>query len=86
MKYRFDAVIIGGGASGLMCAISAKRKNPALNIGIIEKNDRVGKKLLSTGNGRCNLTNSNVGVNRYVGNADKLLSATYCVLTATNSA
>lgn len=75
MKYRFDAVIIGGGASGLMCAISAKRKNPALNIGIIEKNDRVGKKLLSTGNGRCNLTNSNVGVNRYVGNADKLLSA-----------
>ena len=75
MKYRFDAVIIGGGASGLMCAIAAKKKNPSLEIAIIEKNDRVGKKLLSTGNGRCNLTNDNVGVDRYVGSADKLLSA-----------
>lgn len=74
MKYRFDAVIIGGGASGLMCAIAAKKKNPSLEIAIIEKNDRVGKKLLSTGNGRCNLTNDNVGVDRYVGSADKLLS------------
>ena len=75
MKYRFDAVIIGAGASGLMCAIAAKRKNPSLKIAIIEKNDRVGKKLLSTGNGRCNLTNENVSVSRYVGSADKLLSA-----------
>ena len=75
MKYRFDAVIIGGGASGLMCAIAAKKKNPSLEIAIIEKNDRIGKKLLSTGNGRCNLTNDNVGVDRYVGSADKLLSA-----------
>ena len=75
MKYKFDAVIIGGGASGLMCAIAAKRKNPSLKIAIIEKNDRVGKKLLSTGNGRCNLTNDNVSVSRYVGSADKLLSA-----------
>ena len=74
MKYRFDAVIIGGGASGLMCAIAAKKKNLSLEIAIIEKNDRVGKKLLSTGNGRCNLTNNNIGVDRYVGSADKLLS------------
>ena len=55
---QFDAVIIGGGASGLMCAVAAKLKNSKLNIAIIEKNDRVGKKLLSTGNGRCNLTNN----------------------------
>lgn len=75
MKYTFDAVIIGGGASGLMCAIAAKRKKPDIKIAIIEKNDRVGKKLLSTGNGRCNLTNENVGVSRYVGSSDKLLSA-----------
>ncbi len=75
MKYRFDAVIIGGGASGLMCAIAAKKKNPSLEIARIDKNDRVGKKLLSTGNGRCNLTNDTVGVVRYVGSTDKLLSA-----------
>lgn len=67
MEQNFDAVIIGGGASGLMCAISAKLNNPKLNIAILEKNDRVGKKLLSTGNGRCNLTNKNVSGDKYTG-------------------
>ncbi len=69
---KFDAVIIGGGASGLMCAAAAKIHNPKLNIAVIEKNDRVGKKLLATGNGRCNLTNKNVAARFYTGSfADK---------------
>ena len=76
MKQHYDAIIIGGGASGLMCAIAAKRKNPRMSVAIIEKNDRVGKKLLSTGNGRCNLTNADVAPDKYVGNgAKKLVSA-----------
>lgn len=62
-----DVIIIGGGASGLMCAISAKQKNKNISVAIIEKNDRVGKKLLSTGNGRCNLTNKNITANNYCG-------------------
>lgn len=66
MNY-YDAVIIGGGAAGLMCAISAKQKNVNKKIALIEKNDRVGKKLLSTGNGRCNLTNQNINIDRYSG-------------------
>ena len=73
MKQHFDAIIIGGGASGLMCSIAAKRKNPRMSVAIIEKNDRVGKKLLSTGNGRCNLTNANVAPDKYVGNGAKKL-------------
>ena len=44
MKHIYDAVIIGGGASGLMCAVAAKQKNSKLKIAVIEKNDRVGKK------------------------------------------
>lgn len=64
---KFDAAVIGGGASGLMCAISAKQNNPALKIAIIERNERVGKKLLSTGNGRCNLTNKNISEHFYKG-------------------
>lgn len=72
MKMQFDAAIIGGGASGLMCAVAAKLKNSKLNIAIIEKNDRVGKKLLSTGNGRCNLTNKNVAADKYKGSFDGL--------------
>ncbi len=51
----YDALIIGGGASGLMCAIAAKRKKPRLRVAVLEKNDRVGKKLLATGNGRCTM-------------------------------
>lgn len=71
MNYKFDAVIIGGGAAGLLCAIAAKRKNPAVKIAVIEKNDRVGKKLLSTGNGRCNLTNLHTGADKYCGSFQK---------------
>ena len=48
-------MIIGGGASGIVSAISAARMGA--NVTIIEQKDRVGKKILSTGNGRCNLTN-----------------------------
>ena len=55
-----------------MCAVAAKLKNSKLNIAVIEKNDRVGKKLLSTGNGRCNLTNKNVAADKYKGTFDGL--------------
>ena len=67
MNNRFDALIIGAGASGMLCAIAAKKKNPQLRVAIIEKNDRVGKKLLATGNGRCNLTNLHIDAAKYVG-------------------
>ena len=52
-----DVLIIGGGASGLVCAIATKLQKPNYKITVLEKNDRVGKKLLATGNGRCNLGN-----------------------------
>ena len=48
-------VIIGGGASGLTAAIGGARNGARVTI--VEHMDRVGKKILSTGNGRCNLTN-----------------------------
>ncbi len=49
--------IIGGGASGITAAITVKRENPNASVMIFEHKDLPGKKLLSTGNGRCNLTN-----------------------------
>ena len=49
-------LIIGGGASGLMAAIMAAREGAEVTI--LEHMDRVGKKILSTGNGRCNMTRS----------------------------
>ncbi|MFA7528990.1 MAG: aminoacetone oxidase family FAD-binding enzyme [Bacilli bacterium] len=50
-------IIVGGGASGLVCAIRLKQVAPDIKITILEKSDRVGKKILKTGNGRCNLSN-----------------------------
>lgn len=49
--------IIGGGPSGMLCAIFAKRNNPEASVTIFEKNEKLGKKLYITGKGRCNITN-----------------------------
>lgn len=66
-----DIAIIGGGASGLAAAIAIKKYSDH-NVTILEKQSRVGKKILSTGNGRCNLTNSNISKDCYNGNLDLL--------------
>lgn len=51
-------IVIGGGASGLMAAITAK--DFGADVAIVEGTDRVGKKILTTGNGRCNISNSSI--------------------------
>lgn len=61
MKKR--VLIIGGGASGLMAAIMAAREGAQVTI--LEHMDRVGKKILSTGNGRCNITNLSLEPEHY---------------------
>ena len=53
----YDLLVVGGGAAGMMAALSAKEENA--NVCILEKNSILGKKILSTGNGRCNFTNEN---------------------------
>ncbi len=63
----YDVAIIGGGAAGLFAAVMLKQKNSALNIVVLESLDRVGKKLITTGNGRCNITNRFADVSRYHG-------------------
>ena len=55
---RMTTIIIGAGASGLACAIRLKVNNPQNDVIILERLNQVGKKLLATGNGRCNLTNT----------------------------
>lgn len=52
----YDTIIIGGGVSGLMAAVSASDNNKSVLI--IEKNNRLGKKLIISGGGRCNVTNN----------------------------
>lgn len=62
-----NVIIIGGGAAGLCSAIAIKQKNPALSVRLLEALPRVGKKLATTGNGRCNITNKNILKERYHG-------------------
>ena len=65
--------IIGGGASGLACAIEIMKtvKNrDDVKVTVIEKLPRVGKKILVTGNGRCNLTNMNSASSGFRGDTD----------------
>lgn len=59
-----DIAIIGGGASGIMSALAAASM---CNVTIYESGDRLGKKILSTGNGRCNLSNANTSAKDYHG-------------------
>ncbi len=62
-----DIIIIGGGAAGLLSAVYLKKQNPRLQIRVLEGLPRVGKKLLLTGNGRCNISNKNITLSRYHG-------------------
>ena len=60
-----DVIIIGGGASGMMAALAAAENG--CRVTLLERQSRVGRKLLATGNGRCNLTNHNASPARYHG-------------------
>lgn len=60
--------VIGGGAAGIISAITCARAlGKGSKVAIIEKQTRVGRKLLATGNGRCNITNRNVSPEHYYG-------------------
>ena len=51
----YDGIVIGGGPAGMFAAITAARQGA--KVLLLERNDRLGKKLLITGKGRCNVTN-----------------------------
>src|ERR1700761_7763806 len=55
MTYSFDELILGGGAAGLMCAIEAGKRGR--RVAVLERAERLGKKILISGGGRCNFTN-----------------------------
>lgn len=64
---KYDVIIVGGGASGMFSALVIKRYRPDLKVAVIEQLPRVGKKLIVTGNGRCNISNTDLSINRYHG-------------------
>ena len=65
MQMKKQIGVIGGGAAGMMAAITAAKEGAQVTI--LERNDRVGKKILQTGNGKCNLGNRALSVECYHG-------------------
>ena len=57
---KYEVIIIGAGASGMMCALNSTKQTL-----LIEASDRIGKKILATGNGKCNLTNDKIDARYY---------------------
>lgn len=75
---QYDLAVIGGGAAGLMTAITyareMRRQKKRVSAVLLEGNAKVGKKLLATGNGRCNLTNTGADIAHYHGDTAALAS------------
>ncbi|MDX9901907.1 MAG: NAD(P)/FAD-dependent oxidoreductase [Aliarcobacter sp.] len=59
--------IIGAGAAGIIAAITAKRLNKNLQIDLFDANKSIGKKILASGNGRCNISNNQITSKNYLG-------------------
>lgn len=82
MTKKYDVIIIGGGAAGMCAAINIKLRDRSINVAILEQLSRVGKKLIITGNGRCNISNLNIYIDRYHG--ENIDFAEYALLTYDN--
>lgn len=65
MSFKYDVLVLGGGASGMMCALMCARAG--LRALLLEKELVLGRKILVTGNGRCNFTNINASGDKYYG-------------------
>ncbi len=64
MNSSYDTLVLGGGAAGLMCAIEAGRRGR--RVVVLESSNKIGKKILMSGGGRCNFTNLHVAPDRFL--------------------
>ena len=64
MDQKYDVIILGAGAAGLMCAIEAGKRGR--RVLVLERADRIGKKILISGGGRCNFTNLHTGPENFL--------------------
>ena len=64
-----DVVILGAGAAGLICAIESAKRNKSVLL--IEKSKKIGEKIRISGGGRCNFTNINTNIKKFISNNPK---------------
>lgn len=77
-KNCYDILIIGGGASGLACAVQLLRKRKNLKICIVDAGERLGRKLAATGNGQGNLSNTDMTARHFHGGNTELVEKIAC--------
>lgn len=82
-NFAYDAVIIGAGACGLMCAVQAGFLGK--RVLLIEKNDRVGAKILISGGGRCNYTNLNCETHNFISENPHFIKSALAAFTVEDS-
>ncbi len=76
----YDVLIIGGGAAGMMAAISTKKHHPDYSVAIVDRTFALGRKILVCGAGRCNITNVNLNANpvgHYYGAQPEFINAIF---------
>jgi predicted Rossmann fold flavoprotein len=64
IRSKFDVIVLGGGAAGLMCAIEAGKRGRSVLV--LERNQKIGEKIRISGGGRCNFTNTTVDHGHYI--------------------
>lgn len=69
----FDCIVIGGGAAGMMAAITAARCGA--NVAILEHTSKLGSKILQTGNGKCNFTNYDMSADKFRGGSKEIIDS-----------
>ena len=74
---KYDIAVIGGGASGLVCAVRLKELDKNLSVAVIEKGERAGKKIAASGNGQGNVSNVDLGAEHYR-SITRLKTSTFC--------
>lgn len=75
---KYDVAIIGGGASGLACAVTLKKLNGKLSVVVVEAGNRLGKKLAASGNGQGNVSNADMTPDHYHGSGKRLAEKLCC--------
>ena len=60
---KYEVIVIGAGLGGIICTLELKKAG--IDVLLVEANDRIGKKLLVSGNGKCNILNKNLSIDKY---------------------